>query len=52
MNTHLHVVEAYANLFEVWPTAKLKADIISLLNIFDEKIIHKTNHHLGLFFSR
>ena len=51
MNTHLHIVEAYANLFEVWPDADLKKSILQLLNIFDEKIINKTNHHLGLFFS-
>ena len=51
MNTHLHVVEAYANLYEVWPSQNLKRDIIDLLKIFDEKIIHPSNHHLVLFFS-
>jgi cellobiose epimerase len=51
MNTHLHVVEAYANLFTVSPSEKLKGDILQLLNVFDEKIINKKNHHLGLFFS-
>jgi cellobiose epimerase len=52
MNTHLHIVEAYANLYEVAPSGKLKSDIIELLNIFDEKIIRKEDHHLGLFFSK
>ncbi|HEV3221432.1 MAG TPA: AGE family epimerase/isomerase [Puia sp.] len=51
MNTHLHLVEAYANLYEVWPSQKLKRDIIDLLNIFDKKIIHPSGHHLILFFS-
>jgi mannobiose 2-epimerase len=51
MNTHLHLVEAYANLYEIWPSENLKADILGLLKIFDEKIIQKNNHHLGLFFS-
>jgi cellobiose epimerase len=51
MNTHLHVVEAYANLYEVYPDEKLKSRIMDLLAIFDEKIIHKESHHLGLFFS-
>jgi mannobiose 2-epimerase len=51
MNTHLHVVEGYANLYTVHPTVKLKQDIQELLLIFDEKIINKKNHHLGLFFS-
>jgi mannobiose 2-epimerase len=51
MNTHLHVVEAYANLYEIWPSQNLKTDIIHLLRIFDEKIINPSNYHLGLFFS-
>ncbi len=51
MNTHLHIVEAYANLYEVWPSQNLKTAIIHLLKIFDEKIINHNNHHLGLFFT-
>jgi cellobiose epimerase len=51
MNTTLHVLEAYANLYEIWPSQNLKADIIHLLRIFDEIIIKDSDHHLGLFFS-
>jgi mannobiose 2-epimerase len=51
MNTHLHIVEAYANLYEVWPSQKLKKDILDLLKIFNNKIIHSSSHHLTLFFS-
>lgn len=51
MNTHLHIVEAYANLYEVWPSQNLKTAIIHLLQLFDEKIINHDNHHLGLFFT-
>jgi mannobiose 2-epimerase len=51
MNTHLHVAEAYASLYEVCPSPKLKKDIIDLLKIFDGKIIQKPSHHLALFFS-
>jgi mannobiose 2-epimerase len=51
MNTHLHIVEAYANLYRVHPSAKLKKDIQDLLQIFNKKIIHPQNNHLGLFFS-
>jgi mannobiose 2-epimerase len=50
MNTHLHIVEAYANLYEVWPSQNLKTTIIHLLQLFDEKIINH-NNHLGLFFT-
>jgi len=49
MNTHLHIVEAYANLYLVWPDKILKEKIISLLEIFDQYIIHKNNFHLHLF---
>lgn len=51
MNTHLHIVEAYANLYEVWPDPSLRVAIGNLLQIFDEKIIHHGSYHLGLFFS-
>jgi mannobiose 2-epimerase len=51
MNTHLHIVEAYANLYKVWPSQSLKTAIMHLLQIFDEKIINHRNHHLGLFFT-
>ena len=51
MNTHLHIVEAYANLYEVCPSQNLKTAIIHLLQIFDEKIINHDDHHLGLFFT-
>jgi cellobiose epimerase len=51
MNTHLHILEAYANLYEVWPSQNLKTDIIHLLRIFDEKIMNPADNHLGLFFA-
>jgi cellobiose epimerase len=51
MNTHLHLVEAYANLYEVWPSPELKKRVVDLLHIFNEKIINKSSHHLTLFFS-
>jgi mannobiose 2-epimerase len=51
MNTHLHLVEAYANLYEVWPSPAVKIRVVDLLKIFDEKIIQRSSHHLTLFFS-
>ncbi len=51
MNTHLHLVEAYANLYEVHPDENLRKNIIGLLAIFNNHIINRENHHLGLFFS-
>jgi len=50
MNTHLHIVEAYAELYTVWPDEMLKEKIIHLLELFDRHFINKENHHLHLFF--
>lgn len=50
MNTHLHIIEGYVNLYRVWPDAALKADIENLLAIFFDKIKDPASNHLGLFF--
>ncbi len=50
MNTHLHVVEAYANLYLVWPDHLLRQQIDNLLRVFDEHILDKRSGHLLLFF--
>jgi cellobiose epimerase len=49
MNTHLHIIEAYANLYMVWPDATLRERIASLLEVFDRHFINKENYHLHLF---
>ncbi|MES1198299.1 MAG: AGE family epimerase/isomerase, partial [Chitinophagaceae bacterium] len=48
-NTHLHVVEAYANLYTIWPDEILGARISALLKIFSDHFIRKDNYHLNLF---
>ncbi len=50
MNTHLHVLEAYSNLYRVWPNNKLKKSIKALLDIFQHRIIDKKTGHFNLFF--
>jgi cellobiose epimerase len=50
MNTHLHVAEAYANLYTIWPDEKLRTQLQGLLQLFYDKIIDKKNGHLHLFF--
>ena len=50
MNTHLHVLEAFANLYRIWPDKKLKEEISELLQLFLQHIISADNHHLVLFF--
>ncbi|MES2649348.1 MAG: AGE family epimerase/isomerase [Bacteroidota bacterium] len=50
MNTHLHILEAYTNLYRIYKTESLKNAILHLLFVFDRYIIDKNTHHLILFF--
>lgn len=50
MNTHLHIVEAYANLFKVWKDKALQKDIIELLQTIEKHFINIKTGHLRLFF--
>ncbi len=50
MNTHLHILEGFANLYQVWPDEKLKERIEYLIHIFLNYIIDRNNYHLILFF--
>ncbi|MXV50203.1 N-acyl-D-glucosamine 2-epimerase [Pedobacter sp. HMF7647] len=49
MNTHLHILEAYTNLFRVWPDLSLKIKIVELLKVFGKHIFNE-DYHLNLFF--
>jgi mannobiose 2-epimerase len=50
MNTHLHVLEAYTNLYRIWPDKTLADAIRGLLDIFLNKILNPETGHLHLFF--
>lgn len=49
MNTHLHIIEAYANLYTITKDDLVKMQIMHLLQLFDNHIINKTTGHLNLF---
>lgn len=49
MNTHLHILEAYTNLYRVWKDEGLHSALRGLIEIFLDRII-RDNGHLGLFF--
>jgi len=48
-NTHLHIAEAYANLYTVSPSEKLKERIKHLLDVFEQYIVNDKSPHLNLF---
>jgi mannobiose 2-epimerase len=50
MNTHLHIIEPYTNLYRVWKSEDLKKSILNLIDIFTEKLLNKETNHLDLFF--
>lgn len=50
MNTHLHIIEGYVNLYKVWRDEKLLADIIELLETIEKYFINTETGHLRLFF--
>lgn len=51
MNTHLHILEPYANLFRVWKDPRLEKQLRNLIVLFTEKILNLKTGHLELFFS-
>ncbi|MDR3576167.1 MAG: AGE family epimerase/isomerase [Anaerolineaceae bacterium] len=50
MNTLLHLLEAFTNLYKVWPDRHLRKRIIELTNIFLDDIIDPSRQHLQLLF--
>jgi mannobiose 2-epimerase len=50
MNTHLHIVEGYANLYKVWKDKSLRKIIIELLKTIEKYFINTETGHLRLFF--
>ena len=52
MNTHLHILEAYTNLYRIWKDEKLETQLQALIRIFLDKIISPETAHFILFFDR
>lgn len=51
MNSHLHILEAYANLYQVWPDEGLKARVEALLGLIETRVM-RADGHLQLYFRR
>ena len=52
MNTHLHLMEAYTNLFRVWPDKNVGVRLRALVDIFLDKIIDAKTSHLICFLDK
>lgn len=50
MNTHLHILEAYANFYHTWPDPELHRQLKNLIDLFLDKIIDPQTKHLICFF--
>lgn len=51
MNTHLHILEPYTNLYRVWKNERLEQQLRNLITIFTDKIWNAETGHLQLFFN-
>jgi len=51
MNTHLHIIEAYTELYKVCKRAELKEALRYTVHIFDTHIINHSSFHTRMFFS-
>jgi len=51
MNSHLHIMEAYANLYQVWPDPTLKEALVRLIDLTCNRIMGPDGH-LQLYFRR
>ena len=50
MNTHLHILEAYTNLYRIWKDDFLKRQLHCLIGVFIDKIINSRTFNLNMFF--
>jgi len=51
MNTHLHIIESYTNLYRVWPSRELELKLENLIGLFLSYIYDPVTGHLKLFFN-
>lgn len=50
MNTHLHILEPYTNLYRVWKNDKLADSMKRLIRVFLDRIINSNTAHFELLF--
>ena len=50
MNNHLHLLEAYANLWRVWREPRVECRLRELIHLFERRILDAQSGHLHHFF--
>jgi mannobiose 2-epimerase len=50
MNNHLHVLEAYTNLYRAWPEPRVAERLRELIQLFEQRILDARTQHLHHFF--
>jgi len=50
MNTHLHILEAYGNLYRIWKDPALKEALENLIRLFPEYFVDGERKQLNLFY--
>jgi cellobiose epimerase len=51
MNNHLHILEAYTNLYRVWPNPVVAGRLRELIDLFGSKMLTPSGH-FNLFFDK
>ena len=51
MNTHLHILEPYTNLYRAWKDSRLELQLRNLIQLFINRILNINTGHLELFFN-
>ena len=49
-NTHLHLMEAYTNLYRVWPDPGLKRDLQAFVEVMLDRVLSRDRSQLQLYF--
>jgi cellobiose epimerase len=52
MNTHLHILEAYTNLYRIWPDEKLRKSMYELIDIIKIHMINTETYHQLMYFEQ
>jgi mannobiose 2-epimerase len=50
MNNHLHVLEAYTNLYRAWPEPRVAERLRELIQLFERRILDARTQHFHHFF--